>query len=119
MPPPNDDEQQCDTSCRDEAHKCKVCGKNRKQLGLDSASVNAVEEVYKTEHKTARQKVYAFLNLPHHTREGRARSLGLVEDGDKGLKGVEPELAWVTRAKAKGCVNELLTGEKDAAKATT
>jgi hypothetical protein len=34
VPPPNDDEQQCDADCRANWHKCKTCGKTRTELGL-------------------------------------------------------------------------------------
>jgi len=34
VPPPHDDEQQCDADCRANWHKCKTCGKTRTELGL-------------------------------------------------------------------------------------
>jgi len=34
VPPSNDDEQQCDTDCRQNWHKCSICGKTRSELGL-------------------------------------------------------------------------------------
>jgi hypothetical protein len=36
VPPPHDDEQQCDADCRANWHKCKTCGKTRTELGLPS-----------------------------------------------------------------------------------
>lgn len=32
--PPNDDEQQCDTDCRENWHRCSICGKTRGELGI-------------------------------------------------------------------------------------
>jgi ribA/ribD-fused uncharacterized protein len=34
VPPANDDQQQCDTDCYQNWHKCKHCGKSRQQLNL-------------------------------------------------------------------------------------
>ena len=62
-----------------------------------------------------RRDVYAFLLLPRHEQVARAAGLGLYEPGDVDLDGAGMELAWATRAAARGRVKELITGAPDAA----
>ena len=59
---------------------------------------------------TPRQKVYAFLNLPHHVQLERARKLELTDTADPAHDDDAPRLLWIKRAKEKGCIDELLLG---------
>ena len=59
--------------------------------------------------QSGRQKVYQFLQLPHHVQEERGRELGLARSDDPSDQ-VERFTLWIHRAKEKGVVDRLLTG---------
>lgn len=58
--------------------------------------------------RTNRQKVYDFLDLPGYVQENRAKKLGLYLSTDQMIDGSDLFVAWIKRAKEKGCLRQLL-----------
>ena len=60
-----------------------------------------------TKINTRRQIVYDFLSLPFSSRVKIGNFLGLIEDNDSRLSGLESSKEMIKRAEVKGCIKAL------------